>query len=545
MTSAKSLSLGRAAFGKEKWKDAHTHLSNADHKALLQPADLELLAVSAYLTGDFNACIDAWTRAHNSFLETNDTAGAVRCAFWLGFILTNKGETVRGGGWIGHARKLSDESQIDCVEQGYLCLPVALRCLAAGDIHRSIDAFNQALETGNRFRDPDLLALAHLGRGQALIRSGEPQRGVAFLDEAMVAVESGGLSPIVVGIVYCAVIEACLEIFDLPRASEWTNALNDWCSSHPQLVPFRGQCLTRRCEIMRLHGAWSDAIEEAIHAIDLLLKPPTEPAAGAAFYQLADLYRLRGEYSKAEEAYREANKLGRNPQPGLALLRLAQGQLEKSTSSINNALTEARTLKNKCDSLFACIEIMLADKNTAKTRSALNELKEIAQRHEAPLIRALAAQAEGAVLLDEGDATSALAHLRSARKIWEELNVPYEAARTRTLMARMFSEMGDEDSARMEQEAARSIFQQLKAIPDISRIDEYSKLKISNPVKGLSRREKQVLELIADGKSNKFIANKLFISERTVERHVSNIFMKLDVSSRTEATAYAYKQRLL
>jgi len=545
MTTSKSLDLGRAAFKEQKWKDAYVHLSNVDKDHPLQTADLELLAISAYLTGKFNACNDTLTRTHNAFLKKGNVPGAARCAFWLGLLLVNKGESARGGGWFGQAKKLLDEDGRDCVEKGYLFIPVALRCLSEGDAKRSIHAFRQAEEIGNRFHDQDLLALAHLGHGQALIRMGEPQKGVILLDEAMIAVESEELSPIVVGIIYCAVIETCLEIFDLSRAQEWTDALSDWCSSHPHLVPFRGQCLTRRSEIMLLHGKWTEALKEASHAIDLLSKPTGEPAAGSAFYQLGDLYRLQGEYKKAEQAYSEANKFGRNPQPGLALLRLAQGQIERAKSSIDNTLTGTNKLKNKSEVLFAFIEIILADKDTEKARSIMNELKEIARNHEAPLLDALAAQAEGAIFLAEGDPNSALGYLTNARKIWEKLKAPYDAARTRALIAMACRETGDEDTAKMEYEAARWTFQHLKAMPDIARIDTYFQIKNRNTTNGLTQREKQVLQSIADGKSNKTIANELFISERTVERHVSNIFLKLDVSSRSAATAYAFKHQLL
>lgn len=543
--ATRSIHLGRTAFAKEKWKDAFAQLSNADQKEPLQPADLELMAISAYLTGNFDACFDTWARAHNAYVQQRNTCGAVRCAFWLGFTLRNRGEMVRGGGWMGHARRLLDENPTDCVEEGYLFLPVALAALGKGDTQGSIDAFNRAAEIGNRFGDHDLITLGHLGHGQALIRSGEGEKGVAMLDEAMVSVEAGILSPIVMGIAYCAVIEACMENFDLHRATEWTGALNGWCASHPHLVPFRGQCLTRRSEIMMFHGEWRNAMEEASHAIDLLSKPAVEPAVGAAFYQMGDLYRLHGEYAKAEEAYQEANNLGRKPHPGLALLRLAQGQIEGSKSSISNALKETRNLKNKCDALFACIDIMLVDGNIEKARSTLTELKEITQGLDATLLHACSAQAEGAVFLGEGNVESALRFLGEARQMWEELKAPYETARTRWLIARAYRETGDEDSARMEYQAARRILEQLQALPDIEKIDRESKSRIDHTTHDLSKRERQVLGLIAEGKSNKSIADKLFISERTVERHVSNIFLKLDVASRSEATAYAFRHKLL
>jgi DNA-binding CsgD family transcriptional regulator len=545
MATATLLYLGRTAFEKERWKEALTNLSEANEEQPLAPNDLECLAMAAYLIGKFKDANDNWTGAHNAFLKNGDIPGAVRCAFWLGFTLMSGGETIRGGGWIGHAQKLLEENPVDCAEQGYLLLTVALNSLRKGDTQGSLRAFDQACETGNRFADQNLRTLADLGRGQALIRMGEIQKGVNFLDEAMIAVTSGELSAIVVGIVYCAVIEASLEIFDFNRAKEWTDGLSDWCAAHPDLVPFRGQCLIRRSEIMRLNGNWTHALQEAVHAIKLLTQPAPEPAAGSAFCQLGDLYRLQGENARAEQAYTEASKLGRSPQPGLALLRLAQGQTEKAKSSISNALTETRTLKNKCEILFAGMEIMLADGSVQQARSTANELKKMAREYEVPWVHAMAAQAEGMVLLAEREPQPALASLRNAHSVWDQLNAPYEVACTRSVMARAYKEMDDEDSALMEYEAARSVFQQLKAVPDIVRLEEYFHLKKRRITNGLTRREIQVLQLIADGKTNKTIADELFISERTVERHVSNIFTKLDVASRSAATAHAYKHNLL
>jgi DNA-binding CsgD family transcriptional regulator/tetratricopeptide (TPR) repeat protein len=545
MTLDKTLHRGREAFRLMAWADAYTQLSRADKEASVKPEDLEKLAIAAYLMGNSSESNDIWSRAHHDYLNNGDVKCAVRCAFWLGFTLLNKGESARGGGWISRAGRLLDEGHLDCVEKGYLLLPVALRCLGEGDAKGSFTTFEQAGKIGARFRDSDLMTLSRLGRGQALIRLKETPYGLSLLDEAMAAVDSGEISPIVVGIVYCAVIEACLEIFDLRRAHEWTEALSAWCASQPQLVPFRGQCLIRRSEIMQLHGAWQEAIEEAHKASELLSRSNGEPAAGTGYYQLGELHRLRGDFIKAEEAFRQSNKWGRNPQPGLALLRLAQDQVEMAKVAIQHTLQEAKNIKTRTRTLPAYIEIMLVANDPRSAHIAVNELIEIANELDAPILHAMAAQAEGAIFLYDGNVQSALERLRRAWMIWEKLHAPYESARVRLLIGIACQKTGDMAAAEMEYEAARWTFHQLKAIPDIARLDTIVGNRKPGKIHGLTPRELQVLRLLATGKTNHHIAAELFVSERTVDRHVSNILGKLDVPSRAAATAYAYEHHLI
>lgn len=543
--SSDALKRGREAFRRQAWAKARDRLATADGETALAPDDLELLAAAAWLSGRDDESAEAWTRAHSELLERGDVEGGARCAFWLAFSLMLRGEQERAGGWLRRARRLLERDDRDCVERGLLLVPAGLAGLAAGNLTAALERFEQAAAAGDRFDDADLSTLGRLGRGQALIRMGEVQKGVALLDEAMAAVEAGVLTPIVAGTVYCAVIETCHEIFDLRRAAAWTEALTRWCASQPELVPYRGQCLARRAQILQQRGDWPDALDEVREACERLAGPPGEPAAGLAFFRRAELHRLRGEYADAERAYREAARWGRSPQPGLALLRLRQERLEAAVSSIRREIDETDDRTGRCRLLPAHVEIMIEADEIAAARASAAELREIAEALDAPFLRAVANQARGAVRLAEGDASAALEALRDAADGWDALRMPYELARARVHIGLACRRIGDEDTARVELETARAVFRRLEARPDLRRVDSLLGATAPDERHGLTPREWEVLRLVAGGDTNKRIAAALSISERTVERHVSNIFHKLGVSTRSAATAYAYEHELI
>ncbi len=545
MSTDQAIEQAREAFGRQAWGAAFAGLTDADQASPLELADLERLATSAHKLGRVNARPHAQERAHQRAVAAGDLAAAVRSAFWLGFGLIDLGEMARGGGWLARAGRLLEEGGQDLVEGGYLLLPVALRSLGDGDVGGAFETFERIATIAGRFGDPDLMTLSRLGRGQCLVRMGQAERGVAFMDEAMVAVSAGEVSPMVVGIVYCAAIEAFQALFDLRRAHEWTAALMRWSESQPDLVPYRGRCLVYRTELMVFHGSWESAIEEARRAKDWLAGPPPEAAIGEALYQQAELHRLRGAFKEAEAAYREAAASGRRPEPGLALLRLAQGRLDAAVAAIRRALDENQDPVLRPRLLGPQVDIALAQRDIPTARAAAEELSAIADQTGAPLLRALATRADGAIRLAEGDAKGALIALRRAWEAWNAVDAPYESARVRVLIALACRQVGDEDAAGMELDAARSAFAALGAAPDLAALELLTAGARPTSPGGLSPRELEILHGLAAGKSNRAIADELVISERTVDRHVSNIFAKLDVSSRAAATAYAYEHGIV
>jgi DNA-binding CsgD family transcriptional regulator len=538
------LERGRRFYAARAWLEAYEAFSRADEGAPLGPEDVELLATSAYMLGRDDEWMRGLERAHNLYVDSDETLRAARCALWVGINLALRGEVGGATGWLGRAQRLLERDGRDCAERGYLLLPVVFQHEATGDFAAAAATAAEAAEIGQRFGDPDLFALAAQGQGYMLIKDGQVKPGLGLLDEAMVAVTTGELSPIPTGLVYCGVIMACQEVYEMRRAGEWTAALTRWCDEQPDVVAFTGRCLVHRAEIMQLRGAWGDALEEARRA-GRRFEETMNPAAGLALYRQGELLRLQGEFTAAEEAYREASRCGWEPQPGLAQLRLGQGRADVAAAAISRAVGEVSEPLKRAGLLAAYVEIMLAVGEQEKARAACHELGETAERYESGMLAAMVEQARGAVDLAEGDAQSALVSLRHAWQQWHDLEAPYEAARVRVLVGLACHSLGDEDTAAMELEAAQSVFAELGAAPDLTRVGALGLTGASLDAFGLTPRELQVLRLVATGATNKAIAADLVLSERTVDRHVSNILMKLRVRSRAAATAFAYEHKLV
>ena len=538
MTEMELLERARRSFEQRAWADACRLFAAADRDAPLEPDDLQQYAVAAYLTGRDDQSEALWARAHQALIDRGDAEGAARSAGWLAFALLHRGARAPAAGWLARAERILDDAHLDSVVRGYLLIPTAIQRIVQGDPAGGHSAFTQAAEVATRYGDRDLASIACHGRGRALIRLGNIREGVAMLDEAMVGLVTGDVSPMVAGDTYCSLLEGCQEIFDLRRAYEWTASLARWLAKQPDLVRYRGECLLYRAEVMQLRGHWREAAQDAHQACALLA---SRPAEGAAFYRIGELHRLLGEYDEAESAYMHANERGRKPQPGLSLLRLGQGQTDAAAASIRSVITDLRGAPARARALSAGVEILVAAGDLEQASAAATELSEIARTFDTPLLTATAGHANGAVRLASQDDEGAAAALRQAWDIWRDLEMPYEEAHTCLLLAAVCEHRGDMDGRRLELENARKLFTRLGAQPCLARLAESPTRPIRASRGLLSERETQVLRLLATGKTNRDIANSLFISEKTVARHVSNIFDKLGVSTRAGATAWAYQ----
>jgi DNA-binding CsgD family transcriptional regulator len=537
-----ALEQGLDSFREKRWGSAFVQLSSADREAALEPEHLVQLGQAALLIGKEAEGVEALARAHQGFLTLGKTTFAVRCAFWLGFMALLNGEQAKAGGWLARAARLL-EGCPECVERGYMMMPGAYRLFHSGDPATAYINFQQAAAVARQFGDVDLMTLAIQGQGRALIRQGDPVHGLELLDEAMIAVTAGECSPLNAGGVYCSVLEGCSEVLDLRRAQEWTSELKKWCDSQPDMVPYRGPCLVHRAEVLQLCGAWTDALEEAQRACQFLSQPMPRQGLSAALYRLGEIQRVRGNFADAERAYEQANQLHPEYGPGLARLRLAQQNVDGALACVRRLLENAQEPARRAVILDAFVEIAVAAEDAESARRGGDELAQIAARIPFPLLRAMALRAEGLVLLGDGDARGALTRLRQSWSLWGELQVPYDAARTRCMIARACRKLGDEENAVVELTAAQAAFEQLGAAGDLAAVNAC--LETGLTAGPLTEREIEVLRCVAAGKTNRRIAQQLHISEKTVARHLSNIFTKLDLESRTAATVYALEHKLL
>jgi len=534
------LEQARAAYARRSWLTASDAFARADSAETLAPEDLELFTTALLMLARDDDAVVTLERAHLAYLERGETLHAARSATWIGLNLAYRGVIGPATGWLGRAHRLLEPWPEQTAEHGLLLVPQIFRHEAAGDFEQAAAVAREAAAIGERFGDHDLFAMALHAEGHMLVKAGRVREGLPLLDESMVAVTSQELLPFVAGIVYCGVILACSDAFEVARARQWTQALSDWKDEQPELVAFTGRCLVHRAEIMQLGGSWLEALEESRLAAARFVETKN-PAAGVAYYREAELLRLQGELDDAERAYREASRSGWEPQPGLAQLRLAQGSVEAALATIRRANAEVTEPLRRVALLPAHVEIALAAGEVDEARTACRELEELAGQYDSAMLEAIVAHAQGALALADGEALTALGRLRLAQGIWLELDAPYEVARARELVARACADLGDDETGMLELDSARELFEQLGAAPDLARVTPQG----AESAHGLSTRELEVLRLVASGKSNRAIATTLVISEHTVARHLQNIYAKLGISSRSAATAFAFEHKLV
>ncbi len=452
-----------------------------------------------------------------------------------------RGEPAVGGGWVARAHRLLEAEPEDARERGYLLIHDMFQLLGAGQFGAAAATCERIDEFGRRWNDADLVAFGNVGQGRCLLLLGEVREGLARLDEAMVALTTGEVSPIMAGHVYCTMIEGCQEIADYERMTQWTDALVRWCEDQPGLIAFTGQCAVHRGQILRAHGSFREALDELALAAERYAANAMDPAIGLAMYERGEVLRTLGDLDGAEAAYEDAARWGCEPQPGLALLSLARGRTTAAVASVRRLLDEAHDPVSRSLRLGAAVEVLAAAGELDDAQQAAEELGTLAATFGSAAVTAKASYAAGLVALARGDPAESLTQFRRSWRGWIELGARYDAARARVRIALALRALGDAVSATSELSVARQAFTELGTEPARREVE---RLLATGLPDGLTPREVEVLRLVARGQSNPQIAGELFLSEKTVARHLSNIFTKTGVTSRTAAAAYAHSHEL-
>lgn len=532
----------RSDFERGEWVGALEVWDGMDASSI-SADDLCSAGTAAILLGRHDVAMQSFQRAFERYLAAGNVPAAVRRAFHLTMVLLLRGETSGGLGWLARGQRLAAALPDGDLERGYLAFAQMFAHITTGRVDEAQRCAVAAADAARRHEDRDLLALGLCSQGRIAIYSERVGEGLALLDEAMLEVTGGGLDPVITGQIYCTAIEGCQEIADYSRVTQWTRALDAWCSAQPGLVAFVGQCSLHRGQIFRAYGAWDEALDEFAAAIERYRRAGSQAAIGLAAAERGDLLRLRGDAAGADDAYRLAADHGHDPQPGLALLWLMRGELQPAVAAARRVLAESPTSVARSRVLPGVIEILVAGGDLTGARAAADELQTIATSFGTEPLLAQAATCAGVVQLSDGDPAGALPYLRKARAGCARLEMPYAAGVVALATARALLAMGDEQSAARDLQVARAAFERVGARVDLGRVDEL----LGRPARpqGLSEREIEILQLVASGRSNAQIATALVLSEHTVARHLSNIFTKIGVANRTAAAAFAFDHGLL
>jgi DNA-binding CsgD family transcriptional regulator len=530
--SLKTIRAARDAYRRNAWADATELFLRADAEAELEIDDLEALVWAAAVSAHDQEMLSALDRVYAYHSEKRNHDKSARAAFWRGLRSMMIGDIGLGSGWLQRAGKHAEETPPGSVERGYLLLPQVIMHRGKGAYEAAVEIADKAIAIGQTQDEPDLIALGGGLKGGILFRLGRIDEGYVPIDEAMLLANSDRLSPLVTGVVYCEIVASCCRVLEMARAREWTAILNDWCRRNPQAKAFNGVCQVHRAEVLQLEGNWSEAFAEAERAGRRLEGTTEQTAMANAAYRRGEILRLRGDYNAADAEYRLAGENGIDPQPGLALLRLAQGRHQEALAMIHRALQTAGDLPRKSALLPAGIEISITCDDLDTAERLCGEMQEIAERFGTEVLARVADQGYGALALARGAVPDAVPALIRARQYWSEFGAPYLVARLRVDIARACTELGDLASAAMELDAAEKLFLELGAEPDLARIRTLRANSQPSDSDILTAREREVLALMATGESNRTIAGELGLSPKTVNRHVENIFGKLGVSSR-------------
>jgi DNA-binding NarL/FixJ family response regulator len=529
------LDTGRLAFAHGNWQAAHRDLSRARDLGALSTADLDLLSRVSWWVGRARDALELSEDVYNRFQQEGDLAGAATKALNLGLLWFIRGDLVIASGWVNRARRILVDLP-EGIEHGYLRYLDAIVELDFYGLGPARETAVTLKEMGQRLRAPQLTSLGLVLSGLADAHTGNPAAGFAQLDEAMLPVLAGQMPAEWAGDVYCTVIHTCHNLGDLSRMRAWTAATEQWCEQFRGEVVYSGICRVHRLQLLCTQGDWSTA-EAGIERSGAELTGLNNWVAGEAYYQLGEIRRLRGDTDGARAAFEQARDLGAETQPGAALLDLAGGRAREASAALRAALA-GRDRLSSARLLGPAVEIALALGRTDEADRLCGELEAVAADFATEGFRTWAVHARAAVLVAEGRHEEALPVLRRAAAGYRELRARYETARIYELSALAHTGLGDEAAAESDLATAVTIYGELGAAPDVARLD-------AGPLPGgLTAREAEVLRLIAAGASNRDAAAALFISAKTVDRHLANIFTKIDVSSRTAAAAWAHEHRL-
>jgi DNA-binding NarL/FixJ family response regulator len=540
MGVVEDLAKARDAYERREWAATYETLVALD--ASLDPDDLARLATASYLLGRRQDCLRTMQQASQASLDAGDVRGAVRHGFWVSWVAFSGGDQALCNGWAARCARLLDDVEGDPVEHGYLLIHQLMTLIFSGQVAEALEVAERITDYGRRDGDTNLVGQGLNGQGRVLLHLGRVPEGLARLDEAMVEIASGRVHPIFAGELYCSLIEACQEISDYGRVAEWTRVLTEWVDTQPGLVPFTGQCAVHRGQLLRLSGAFDAALEEFERAVERYVAAGYEPPAGLAHGEAGEVHRLRGDHAAAEAAYERALEYGYEPQPGQALLWLARGQAPAALAAVRRLLDEVHDPVFRSKVLPGAVDVLLGTGQVDEAAAAADELASVAAAFGCRVLEALAHYAAGSSLLAQDRPADAVPRLRKAQAAWHGLSARYEAARCRLQLGRALRMLADEESAVAQLAAALRTFEEVGATPAAR---ETSALLTPSTPGGLTEREIEVLRLVAAGRTNPQIAETLVLSEKTVARHLSNIFTKLEVSSRTAAAAFAFEQRLV